>query len=33
MEVLWAPWRLEYILGEKPDVCPFCLPEIGRAHV
>jgi ATP adenylyltransferase len=27
MEVLWAPWRLEYILGPKPDVCPFCLPE------
>ncbi|BBD07681.1 HIT family protein [Desulfovibrio ferrophilus] len=27
MEVLWAPWRLEYILGPKPDSCPFCLPE------
>ena len=26
MEVLWAPWRLDYILGPKPDSCPFCLP-------
>jgi ATP adenylyltransferase len=21
---LWAPWRLEYIRGEKPDECIFC---------
>ncbi len=21
---LWAPWRLEYILGEKPEGCIFC---------
>jgi ATP adenylyltransferase len=27
MDVLWAPWRLEYILGPKPDECVFCLPE------
>ncbi|MFK4765096.1 HIT family protein [Desulfobaculum sp. SPO524] len=27
MEVLWAPWRLDYILGPKPDTCPFCLPK------
>lgn len=27
MDVLWAPWRLDYILGEKPDACVFCLPE------
>lgn len=27
MEVLWAPWRLDYILGPKPDSCPFCLPD------
>ncbi len=27
MDVLWAPWRLEYILGPKPDQCVFCLPE------
>ncbi|WP_029895153.1 HIT family protein [Desulfohalovibrio reitneri] len=27
MEVLWAPWRMDYILGPKPDECVFCLPE------
>lgn len=27
MEVLWAPWRLEYILGPKPDECVFCVPK------
>ncbi|HYZ30430.1 MAG TPA: HIT domain-containing protein, partial [Thermoleophilaceae bacterium] len=21
---LWAPWRLEYIRGPKPDECIFC---------
>src|SRR5919206_4790309 len=21
---LWAPWRLEYIKGPKPDECIFC---------
>lgn len=30
MEVLWAPWRLDYILGPKPDECVFCLPEHTR---
>ncbi|CAM2061581.1 ATP adenylyltransferase [Desulfovibrionales bacterium] len=30
MEVLWAPWRIDYILGPKPDTCVFCLPEHGR---
>ncbi len=25
-KVLWAPWRLEYILGPKPDECVFCIP-------
>lgn len=29
MKQLWAPWRIEYILGPKPDACVFCLPE-GR---
>lgn len=24
MERLWAPWRLEYITGEKSDECIFC---------
>lgn len=21
---LWAPWRIEYIVGPKPDACVFC---------
>ncbi len=25
-QVLWAPWRLDYILGPKPDACVFCVP-------
>ncbi len=27
MKQLWAPWRIDYILGPKPDACVFCLPE------
>ncbi|WP_028574780.1 HIT family protein [Desulfonatronovibrio hydrogenovorans] len=27
MKALWAPWRIEYILGPKPDECVFCLPR------
>ncbi len=28
---MWAPWRMEYILSEKEDVCIFCqgLSEIN----
>ena len=26
MNLLWAPWRMDYILGPKPDSCIFCLP-------
>jgi ATP adenylyltransferase len=21
---IWAPWRMEYIVGRKPDACVFC---------
>ena len=24
MDRLWAPWRIGYILGERPDGCIFC---------
>jgi len=24
METLWAPWRMEYILGKKEPECIFC---------
>ncbi|MBO4368595.1 MAG: HIT domain-containing protein [Desulfovibrio sp.] len=27
MKQLWSPWRIDYILGPKPDECVFCLPE------
>lgn len=26
MKQLWAPWRINYILGPKPDECVFCIP-------
>ena len=27
MKNLWSPWRIEYILGPKPDECIFCIPK------
>ncbi|MFH0810170.1 MAG: HIT domain-containing protein [Pseudomonadota bacterium] len=29
METLWAPWRMEYILGAKTPGCIFCPPADG----
>lgn len=26
-ENIWAPWRMEYILGKKEDRCVFCDPD------
>ncbi|MBA2847845.1 HIT domain-containing protein [Thermosulfuriphilus ammonigenes] len=28
MKVLWAPWRMEYVLGQKEPGCPFCPAEV-----
>jgi ATP adenylyltransferase len=30
MDRIWAPWRIEYILGPKPDECIFCIPSSTR---
>lgn len=27
MKHLWTPWRIDYILGPKPDECVFCIPK------
>ena len=27
MKQLWTPWRIDYILGPKPDECVFCVPS------
>jgi ATP adenylyltransferase len=29
MERLWAPWRIDYIVNEKPSACIFCIPSDG----
>lgn len=29
MKQLWSPWRIDYILGPKPDECVFCIPDSG----
>ena len=31
MERIWAPWRMGYINGDKPEDCVFCIPE-GREN-
>lgn len=30
MKTLWAPWRIEYVLQEKPESCIFCIGEPGE---
>jgi ATP adenylyltransferase len=30
MKQLWAPWRVEYILGEKEEGCIFCEPCLEK---
>lgn len=33
MKTLWAPWRMEYIAGEKQDSCVFCLAMNSAADL
>ena len=28
---IWAPWRVDYILGTRPPSCPFCNIKAGCA--
>lgn len=30
VDVLYSPWRLQYILSKKRKECIFCIPEIAR---
>src|SRR5688572_15724983 len=32
MDHLWSPWRLEYVIAEKPDGCVFCLRGAEQAQ-
>ncbi|HUU00518.1 MAG TPA: HIT domain-containing protein [Myxococcota bacterium] len=33
MKQIWAPWRMQYILGPREDGCVFCFdPSVDRSH-
>ncbi len=32
MQIIWAPWRIEYILSEKSRECFFCTKSRQTAH-
>jgi ATP adenylyltransferase len=32
MQTIWAPWRIEYILGEKSTTCIFCDKSNAEAN-
>ncbi len=31
MKKIWAPWRIKYILGKKPDKCFLCIKETNSS--
>jgi len=33
MKTMWAPWRMEYILGEKDEGCIFCRALSDQDHL
>lgn len=33
MHTVWAPWRMEYIVGEKPPGCVFCLARTTNTEL
>jgi len=33
MKTMWAPWRMEYILGDKEDGCIFCKALSGQDNL
>ncbi len=33
METLWAPWRIDYILGEKEEDCIFCMAMMDKDNL
>ncbi len=33
MKTIWAPWRMEYILGDKEDGCIFCKSLSGQDNL